>query len=398
MRLLADVNHRFLVVENQQPSERDTIAHQLFRCIDSIADDPMTNDTFRNSLQWWNEQQANRKQEEDELRDARDELANLQADHELVKKDLEKLRLKRRCLKDGSSNVSSKRDKICEIEKTLAEIRLIESETDQFTTDNAEVKEELRRVKEEERVLHEQEDTLKALEGKVMQTFDKKIKKYEDACTDVILERDEGIATLEKAAAEIDKVMKNTTIIAKVAVFSAGIAGEAFLTVGTVLLLGGITAAAGIPLMVVGGLVGGAGSATAIGGSIGQMVERNKILKQAKEWLEENKKMCQGLISAHEGLTEEHDHIVELFPCINAELPKGTKDVGGIVNIWKDIGQHSAEDAALLVAKAAAAGSDLGVAQGVLEGIDAGAEVAALCAKLLLKMLEVWPLDCLVWS
>ena len=310
VRLLAHVKRRFLVVENQQPCERDTIAFQLFGCIDSIAADPMINDTFRNSL------------------------------HLLI-------------------------------EQT-------ESETVQVTDDNEALNKQLRRVNEDESVLHEQENTLEALKGKVIQKFDEKKRSYIDACTGVISNRDEGITTLEKAAAEIDKVMKNATI-AKISGFSAGVAGGAVFTVGTGLLLGGVTAPAGIPLMVIGGALGGAGTVTAIGGSIGQFVERSKNLKCAKNWLKVNKTKCQELINAHEGLTKEHDHIAELFPSINAELPRGITQVGEIVNTWKDIAQHSAKDAAVLVARAA--GSGLGIAQGVLEGIDISAEVAALGAK-----------------
>ena len=112
-------------------------------------------------------------------------------------------------------------------------------------------------------------------------------------------------------------------------------------------------------------------------------MEKSKKVKQAKEWLKVNKTMCQELINAHEVLTEEHAHIVELFPCINASLPSKITDIGEIVNTWKDISQHSAEDAGVLLAKAASSG--LGLAQGVIEGIDVGAEVAALSAKAAVK-------------
>ena len=114
-RLLADSNNRFLVVENQQPCERDIIAHQLFGCIDSIAADPMTNDAFLNSLEWWNEQQASK-----------------------------------------------------------SEMKKIESAINQDKASSAIVKKELRRVKEEESVLYTQEHTLEALKCKVMQKFDEK--------------------------------------------------------------------------------------------------------------------------------------------------------------------------------------------------------------------------------
>ena len=375
VRLLADVNNRFLVVENQQSSERDTIADQLFGCIDSIAADPMTNDTFRNSLQWWNEQQASRRRKENELRDAKDKLANLQA--ERAKKDLEKLRSEHRCLEDECSNLSSKLDMIREIKEMLVEMHQIGSETDQFTAGNAALKEELKRVEEEENVLHEQEGTLDALKGKVMQRFVGMVQNYTNACTHVISNQVEGITTLEKAANEVDKVMLGA-IAAKVAGFGAGIVGGALFTLGTCLLLGGITAPAGIPLMGVGAVVSGAASVTALGGSIGQLVKKSMTIKQVKKWLQVNKTMCHELITAHKGLTEEHGHIVELFPCINAELPGGTNEVGEIVNMWIDIiaQQYSAGDAAELVLKTATSG--LEVAGGVLESIDAGVDVAAL--------------------
>ena len=94
-----------------------------------------------------------------------------------------------------------------------------------------------------------------------------------------------------------------------------------------------------------------------------------------------NKATCHKLITAHKGLIEEHGHIVELFPCINAELPRGINNVDKIVNIWIDMiaQQYSAGDAAELVLKAASSG--LEVAQGVIEGIDAGVQLAALSAK-----------------
>ena len=220
-----------------------------------------TNYTFRDSIQWWNEQQARHRREERELRDARDRLANLQV--ERAKIDLEKLRSKHRCLKDECSDLFSKLDKIREIEKTLAEMHQIRSETDQFTADNAALKEELRRVKEEENVLHEQEDTLEALKDKFMQKFDETVKNYTDTLNRVISNRDEGIVNFENAADEIDKAVLRATV-SKIAGFGASILGRAVFTVGTGLLIGGITAAAGIPLMAVGGAIGGAGTVTAI--------------------------------------------------------------------------------------------------------------------------------------
>ena len=373
--LVANIERRYLVVESLQLSERDIIVEQLFGHIESMAAHPMTNDTFRNSLQWWNELQANREREERELEQAKCKLANLQS--EKVKINVRKLRSKHRQLKDECSDLSSKLDKISEMKKILEDVQQVKSDMTECIANIAAVNMKLRTVNEEESVLCKQQSTLKELEYKLMQTFEDLSRNYTDACRDVISHRDEGITIFYKAADEVDALKKKATS-AKVSGFSAGIVGGVVFTIGAGLLLGGITAPAAIPLLAIGGAVGAAGSVTAIGGTVGKLVKKKMIIKQTKPWLEGNKNRCRKLIRIHADLIEEHGHIVELFPDL-AEPPEGTKQIGEIVNVWKEILEHSAENAALVVVQAASSG--LGIAQGVLGGFDATTQLATLAVK-----------------
>lgn len=374
--LLVNVEERYIVVENLQLCERGIIVEQLFEHIDSIAADPMTNETFCTSLQWWKDRQANREKEESKLKDAKDKLAKLQ--NERAKTDLEKLRSKHRLLEDECSDLSNKLGRMDEMEKTLAEMQQIQYDTSQCIAYSAAIKEKLRKVNEGERALREQEDTLKGLKGNFMQNYEAQVQGFYTACTTVISNRDDGITTLENAAGEINTLKKRVTA-AKVSGYSGSIIGAAIFTVGAGLSLFPITLLAGIPLLAIGGAVGAAGSITAIGGTVGQLVKKSKIMKRANLWLKENQVRSEVLINAHDKLTEEHHHIVELFPDINADLPPGIMQVGEIVNTWKVVVQHGGRHAMQVILMAA--GGGFGVAQGVLEGIDIGAEAAAIAAK-----------------
>lgn len=381
-KLLKDVENRFIVVENLQVRERNIIMEQLFRHIDSIAVHPMTNNTFHKSLEWWNKLTAKCKKEERELKDAKDRLLTLQT--QCTKTDLEELRSTCSRLEEEQSALTSNRGQIDDIENTLAEMRRVKCKISQVTTESAPVVEELRRIEEEEWTLRQQEDMLKELKGKLKRSFEEKVEGFTSACANVITHREEGISTLENAADEIDKLMKAASG-AKVAGYSAGFIGAVIFTVGAGLLLGGITAPAAIPILAIGGTIGAAGSVTAIGGTIGQLVKKSKIMKKAKEWLKDNKRMCEVLIDTHGRLSEEHEHIIELFSCSEAEfeLPRGIVRIGEIVSTWKEIMQHGGKEATNFVVTAASSG--LGVAQGVLEGIEAGAEVSALAVKIVAK-------------
>ena len=377
-KLLSDVQNRYIVVENTRICERNIIIEQLFGHIASIAESPMTNDTFQRTLEWWKEQTAKRMKQEQAVRETKDKLLHLKLQRD--KTDLRELRSKCTCLEEEHSTVSSHLDKIDNIRQTLEEMKHVEFDTNHHSAMIAEAKEKVMRIEEEICALRDQDIMLIELEENLRQHFVEKVKCFTSACTKVICHRDEGVEALDKAADEIDKVMRDATA-AKVAGYSGSIVGGAIFTVGAGLLLGVFTFPVAAPLLIVGGVTGAMGSVVALGGSAGQMIKKSVIMSSAKKWMKENKTMCEDLIEKHDTLTTEHSHIIEVFPSFNVQLPQGITEISNIVSTWKDVFKSSAMDATNLVA-AAAAGSGLGV---VLETIDAGAEVSASAVKVAAK-------------
>ena len=380
-KLLSDVQNRYIVVENTRICERNIMIEQLFGHIASIAESPMTNDTFQKTLEWWKEQTAKRMKQEQAVRETKDKLLHLKLQREET--DLRELRSKCTCLEEEYSTVTSHLDKIDNIQQTLGEMRQVEFDTNHHSAMIAEANEKVMRIEEEICALRDQDIMLTELEENLRQRFVEKVKCFTSACIKVIHHRDEGVEALDKAADEIDKLMRDATA-AKVAGYSGSIVGGAIFTVGVGLLFGVITAPAAIPLLVIGGVTGGMGSVVALRGTVGQMIKKSVIMSSAKKWMKENKTMCEDLIEKHDTLTTEHSHIIELFPSFNTQLPQGITEISNIVSTWKDIIKSSATDATNLVA-AAAAGSGLGVAQGVLETVDVGVEVSASAVKVATK-------------
>ena len=380
MKLLSDVQNRYTVVENTRISERNIIIEQLFGHIASIAESPMTNDTFQKTLEWWKEQTANRMKQEQAVKEAKDRLLHLKLQRDET--DLRELRSKCTRLEEEHSTVTSHLGKIDNIKQTLEEMKQVEHDTNHCTARIVGANEKLKSIEKEIEALHDQDVMLKELEENLRQHFEDKVKHFTTACTKVIHHRERGLQTLDKAAAEIDKLMIDASAT-KVAGYSGSIVGGAVFTVGVGLLLGGITAPAAIPLLVIGGVTGGVSSVVALGGTAGQMIKKSVIMSSAKKWMKENKTMCEDLIEKHDTLTTEHSRIIEVFPSLNTQLPQGIKQISSIVSTWKEILKFSATDATNLVGVAAESG--LRVAQGVVETIDAGAELSTLAVKVAAK-------------
>ena len=377
-KLLSNVQNRYIVVENTQISERSIIIEQLFGHIVSIAESPMTNDTFQKTLEWWKEQTAKRMKQEQAVRETKDKLLHLKLQRDET--DLRELRSKCTSLEEEHSTVTSHLDKIDNIRQTLEEMRKVERDTNHHAAMIAEAKETLMRIEEEISALRNQDVMLTELKENLRQRFEEKVKCFTTACTRVIHHREEGFQTLDKAAVEIDKLIKNATA-AKVAGYSGSIVGGAIFTVGAGLLIGGpFTVPFAIPLLVVGGVTGGMSSVVALGGSVGQMIKKSVIMSSAIKWMKENKTVCEDLIEKHDTLTMEHSRIIEVFPSFNTQLPRGITEISNIVSTWKEVINFSAKDATKLVAVAARSG--FGVAQGVLE---LGAEVSASTVKAVAK-------------
>ena len=375
-KLLSNVQNRYIVVENTRICERNIMIEQLFGHIASIAESPMTNDTFQKTLEWWKEQTAKRMKEEQAVREMKDRMLHLKLQRDET--DLRELRSKFTSLEEEHSTVTSHLGKIDNIRQTLEEMKQVEHDTNHCAAIIAEANEKLMSIEGEIEALHDQDVMLKELEENLRQRFKKKVKCFTRACTRVIHHREGSLQTLDKAAAELDKLMKDATA-AKVAGYSGSIVGGAVFTVGVGLLLGSITAPAAVPVLIIGGVTGVLGSLVALGGTTGQMIKKSVIMSSAKKWMKENKTMCKDLIEKHDTLTTEHNHIIEVFPSFNTQLPQGITQISSIVSTWKEIIKLSATDATNLVA--VAAGSGLGVAQGMLETIEAGAEVSTLAVK-----------------
>lgn len=180
---------------------------------------------------------------------------------------------------------------------------------------------------------------------------------------------------------------------ARVAGYATAIGGGAVFTAGSGLLLGVVTAPAGIPLMVIGGVLGAAGSVTALGGTITKWIKSKKILKKARQWVKENEHYCRELSDVHDHLMRKKNHIeshsdidVEqmLSEIFNADITQGLDDVDAIVDSWKIALKYRPEELATMFTTAALCGAT--ITQGVIEGVDPGAEAAAIAVKTTAKV------------
>ena len=200
-------------------------------------------------------------------------------------------------------------------------------------------------------------------------------------------------ATLVDLASKVNKLEKHTAT-AKVAGYSTAIGGTAVFAVGSGLLLGVVTAPAGIPLMAIGGGVGATGSITAIAGCVVKFKLMKNLKKKAQQWLKEHQTLCKSLIVAHDDLMERKAHVERYYPYVkvdeklaeifNANIPQALAGVDEIVGNWKKALRYGPEEVVSVIT--AACGGSASIAQGVLEGVDTGAEVAAVAAKATAKL------------
>lgn len=193
-------------------------------------------------------------------------------------------------------------------------------------------------------------------------------------------------------AHEVQNLVK-VSASARVAGYATAIGGGAVFTAGSGLLLGVVTAPAGIPLMVIGGVLGVAGSVTALGGTVTKWIKSKKILKKARQWVKENEQYCRELCEAHEHLMQKKDHIESHFKIdvesmlseiFNADISQGLDDVDAIVGSWNSALKYKPEELATMFVTAALCGST--ITQEVIEGIDSGAEAAAVAVKATAKV------------
>ena len=201
-----------------------------------------------------------------------------------------------------------------------------------------------------------------------------------------------------EAADDLDKAFKRVAA-AKIAGSGLGIAGGVLSIVGGGLILGGITAPAGIPILVVGAALGVGGGITGVGATIGDVVNNRRALKQANEWIRQGSELCKDLIKKYNDYHETLDTIMkehgkseeEIIKTtigrnkkssleINAhELHRADKKVKYIISDWNRALEMGAEaTATAFVAGTRVAGA---VTRGVVGGVEAGAEAGAAVAR-----------------
>lgn len=216
--------------------------------------------------------------------------------------------------------------------------------------------------------------------------------KWKEALQQVINHRTTGSA-FASWGREMQKLMKNAAS-ARVAGYTAAIGGGAVFTAGSGLLLGVVTAPAGIPLMVVGGVISAAGSITALCGSIVNVVKSKRIMKKAQRWVRENEHYCRKLIDAHDALMRRKAQVEarlhldkfdqKLSEIFNAYSPQAVNGVSEVVDKWKKALSCAPEELINMFAAATVCGA--AVTQGVIEGVDSGTEAAAIAAKTTAKL------------
>ena len=216
------------------------------------------------------------------------------------------------------------------------------------------------------------------------------------SASEVVRDRDTGMAYLREAAEQINKVSTDVSK-AHIAGYSAGIAGSILSVVGGGLILGGVTAVAGIPILAVGATVAALGGLTNVGATVSEMVLKRKEVKRANEWILQNQQYCQRLVEEYLLFKAELDHAKEVFPDSDFddllgnvlkvdpnELGTLLGQVGDTISKWRrvlELGAESAARLALNVTAPAGAAVATGVAEGIEAGVETGATVARTAAR-----------------
>ena len=139
-----------------------------------------------------------------------------------------------------------------------------------------------------------------------------RIYSYLQAVNNLIQHRDKGIAYFCEAADNIDRVYKRVAA-ARITGSGLGIGGGILGIVGGGLLLGGVTAPAGIPLLAFGTVVGVSGAITGVGATIGKVVANRKTESRANKWLRTGSDLCVDVIMKRKLYHDELEKICQLY-------------------------------------------------------------------------------------
>ena len=139
-----------------------------------------------------------------------------------------------------------------------------------------------------------------------------KLQLYVQAARDLVQHRDIGMSWFREAAGDLDVAYKRVAA-AKIVGSGLGIAGGILGVVGGGLLLGGVTAPAGIAVLGVSVGLGVGGGLTGVGATTGDIVNNRRTLKRANEWICQGSELCKELIKKHNDYHEELQGIMERY-------------------------------------------------------------------------------------
>ena len=202
------------------------------------------------------------------------------------------------------------------------------------------------------------------------------IDSYIQAVNNLIQHRDKGIAYFREAADDIDRAFKRAAA-AKITGSGLGIAGGILGIVGGGLLLGGVTAPAGIPLMAISAVFGVSGAITGVGATIGDAVENRIAVKRANEWIHTCSDLCKDVIEKHRIYHDELERICQCYGKSGEDVIIGLSIERKGLEVDASLFQDADDKATLIITewiKALDVGSE-GIATAVASGTRVAGEV-----------------------
>ena len=222
---------------------------------------------------------------------------------------------------------------------------------------------------------------------------------YAQASHSVVQHRDTGQEYYREAANDLDKAFK-LVAFAKIAGSSMGVTAGVLGVVGGGLLLGGVTAPAGIVLLAVGGAFGVGGGVTGVGATIGDAVKNRKALREANDWMRQDSDLSRKLIASRTKYCEELVRITQKYGVTEADAiqlaigdyeseftVEGFQGADNEAEITIQEWNIALEAGAQVVANSTVAGMQIGgaITRGTISGVEAGAEAGVTAARVALQ-------------
>ena len=361
-----------VVIVDKEDCDRHTFVYHLFDVIDSIRE-PLINPIIESDeglLKRWKQEEEKRKMERQRAR-----------------QDLEEA--KSQMLVDKCSKVEAQHDEMCrrieKLKEILSNVNLLlyfcyqqknRSAIEGFVSNSRK---------------------LSSLNDRIMDNFarvcnngaKREMREYIDAAQKLIQIREDMKKNFLTVADRIDNSFVASSVV-KIGGNIAAIIEGVISAIGGGLTLGGITAPAGIPLLVIGAVLGVGGALVGAGGNIGDIVVNKQSQKKIEEWVMENNRKHQQLIDQYEEMEsmfknmeyifqQSRQHVIE---CIfQSNEIEATDFQARSELVQKIIASWSKANALAIGSQVAGVRTGSAVARGVVGGVEASAEIGATVAR-----------------